>query len=340
MSSFTSPVTRVRCGSSVLFVLASLAGCGSTALPGPDAAPPSTVPTSPAGRFAVTSTFDLPVPPAAGAVLAALAAATDGPDDPTRYLVDRMIATLPDGTVKTIAGGAAPYVAAYLNERLASIAPRFVTGIAAISDGLARVASHVGTIETLQIDGSGAAIRTITAARFDVAAQPVIAGFAEAGLADIVVGTHVALDAAGHVSIADHAHGVPYGALLRLGLDRAVIAGVEPTARDLAAALAALVDCTALGVLVADRIGLGSPALYRTACRAAMTAIASELYARIDAIDDAPVALELTGGADGVDLDGDGTLDELRAGRWSGALSSATTHAPIEAARFTGTKAP
>jgi len=339
MSSFTSPVTRVRCGSPVLIVLALLAGCGSTP-PGPDAAPPSTVPTSPAGRFAVTSTFDLPVPAAAGVVLAALADATDGPDDPTRYLVDRMIATLPDGTIKTIAGGAAPYVAAYLNERLADIAPRFVTGIAAISDGLARVASHVGTVETLEIDGSGAAIRTITGVRFDVAAKPVIAGFADAGLADIVVGTHVALDATGHVTIGDHAHGVPYGALLRLGLDRAVIAVVEPAARDLAAALAALVDCIALGALAADRIGLGSPALYQTACRAAMTAIASELYARIAAIDDAPVALEVTGGADGVDLDGDGTLDELRAGRWSGALSSAAAREPIEAARFTGTKAP
>jgi len=330
---------RIRCGSLVLIVLASLAGC-SSALPGPDAAPPSTVPTSPAGRFTVTSTFDLPVPPAAEPVLAALAAATDGPDDPTRYLVDRMIATLPDGTIKTIAGGAAPYVAAYLNERLADIAPRFVTGIAALSDGLARIASHVGTVETLEIDGRGAAIRTITGARFDVGATPVIVGFAGAGLADLVAGTQVTLDATGRVTIGDHAHRVPYGAWLRLGLDRAVIAGVEPTARDLATALASLVDCAALGALAADRIGLGSPALYQTACRAAMTAIASELYARIAAIDDAPVALDVTGTADGVDLDGDGSMDELRAGRWSGALSSAAAREPIEAARFTGTKAP
>jgi hypothetical protein len=330
---------RVRCGSLVVSLFASVVGC-SSARPGPDATPPSTVPTSPAGRFTVASTFDLPVPPAAAPVIAALTAATDGPDDPTRFLVDQMIATLPDGTVKTIASRAAPYVAAYLNERLVDIAPRFVTGIAALSSGLARIASHIGTIETLEIDGRGAAIRTITAARFDVGTTPAIVGFADGGLADIVVGTHVALDATGHVTIDDHAHGVPYGALLRLGLDRAVIAGVEPTARDLATALGALVDCTALGALAADRIGLGSAALYRTACRAAMTATASELYARIAAIDDAPVALELTGTADGVDLDGDGAMDELRAGRWSGALSAAASREPIAAASFTGAKLP
>lgn len=329
---------RVRC-SPVLFVLASLAGCGS-ALPGPDATPPPAVPTSPAGRFAVTSTFDLPVPPAAEPVLATLAAATDGPDDPSRYLVDRMIATLPDGTVRTIASGAAPYVAAYLNARLADIAPRLVPGLAAISGGLARIASHVGTLETLEIDASGAAIRTITAVRFDVGAAPVLVHLADAGLADLGVATRVALDDAGHVTIGAHARGLPYGAWLRLGLDRAVIAGVAPGAPDLAAALAALVDCATIGALAADRIGLGSAGLYRTACQAAMTAIASELDARIAAIDDPPVALELTGTADAIDLDGDSVMDELRAGRWAGALWSAAARAPLDAASFTGTRAP
>jgi len=329
----------VRCCSSVSIVLALLASCGSP-VPAPDAAPPSTVPTSPSGVFTVTSTLDLAVPAAAEPVLATLAAMTDGPDDPTRYLVDRMLVTLPEGPVKTIAIQAAPYVAAYLNERLAGIAPRFVTGIAAIADGLDRIAAQVGTVETLRIDGDGAATRTITGARFGVGAQPTTVAFADGGLADLVVGTHVVLDTTGRAAIGDHAYGWPYGALLRLGLDRAVIAGVEPTARDLATALASLVDCAALGALAADRIGFGSATLYRTACRAGMAAIASEIYARIAAIDDAPLALDLTGTATGVDLDGDGSMDELRAGRWSGSLHAAGSREPIDAAGFTGTKAP
>jgi hypothetical protein len=330
---------HVRCCSPVSIVLALLASCSSP-LPAPDAAPPSTVPTGPAGVFAVTSTLDLPVPSAAEPVIASLVAATDGPDDPMRYLVDRMIATLAEGTVKTIAGQAAPYVAAYLNERLADIAPRLVSGIAEIAGGLGRIAAHAGTIETLAIDGDGAAIRTITAARFDVGAAPTTVAFADGGMPDLVASTHVVLDATGQAAIGDHAYDWPYGAVLRLGLDRAVIAGVAPTAHDLATALAALVDCAALGALAADRIGLGSATLYRTACQAGMTAIASEIYARIAAIDETPLALELTGTAIGVDLDGDGTMDELRDGRWSGSLRAASSREPIDAARFTGTETP
>jgi hypothetical protein len=336
---------RVRCCSIASLVsvvslgLAVVASCGPST-PAPDAAPISTIPTSPAGRFTVTSTFDIAVPTAAGPVISGLTAATDGPDDPTRYLLDRMIATLPDGAVKTIATQAAPFVAAYLNGRLGDVAPGFVAGIDTMAGGLSRIAGRFSTVETLVIDRDGAAIRTITGARFELAATPVTVGFAQAGLADITVGTHVALDAAGHLVIGDHAYGVPYGAVLRLGLDHAVIPGVEPTARDLATALGLLVDCAQLGMLVADRIGLGSPALYGTACRAAMTAAASELYARLAAIDQTPLALEVTGAADGVDLDGDGTMDELRTGTWSGSLHDGSAREPIAAARFTGYKAP
>jgi hypothetical protein len=93
-------------------------------------------------------------------------------------------------------------------------------------------------------------------------------------------------------------------------------------------------------MLVADRIGLGSSALYGTACRTAMTAVAGELYARLAAIDDTPLALELTGTAEGVDLDGDGTMDELRAGTWSGSLHAGSTREPIAAAKFAGTRSP
>ncbi|HEX2691210.1 MAG TPA: hypothetical protein VHN14_31575, partial [Kofleriaceae bacterium] len=339
-----SPSPRVHVWSlvflSLALALAMPAGCGSpsSALAAPDAPPPSTIPTSPAGVFAITSSLDLPVPDVAMPVITTLRAATDGPDDPSRYLVDRMIATLPDGTVKTIAAQAAPYVAAYLNQRLNEIAPRFVPGIQAIADGLARIAGHLGTAEILQIDGSGAAIRTITGVRFELGAAPITVQFAEAGLADIAAGTHIVLDATGHVTIDDHAHGLPYGALLRLGLTRAVVPSVFATARDLAGALDALVDCDRLGALVAGWIGLGSPELYNAACRASMTVIASELDAHLAAIDDIALSLELGGTASGVDLDGDGTMDELRAGIWSGWLHGPASREPIAAASFTASK--
>jgi len=329
----------VHSPSLLVLAITWLTACGGGPPPAPDA-PPSMIPTSPAGRFTVTSTLDIAVPSAAVPVIATLVAVTDGPDDPSRYLIDRMIATLPDGPVRTIAGDAAPYLAAYLNERLGEIAPGFVTGIDKLSDGLARIASHIGTVETLEIDATGTATRTITDARFALGATPITVRLADNGLATIVSSFGVTLDATGRITLGAHAHPLPYGALLRLGLDRAVVGSVVPAAHDLAGALTALVDCDRLGALVADRIGLGSAAPYRAACRAGMIAIASEVYDRLDTIDDTPVGLELTGTASGVDLDANGTMDELRQGRWTGAVTSASSRAPIEAASFTGKSTP
>jgi hypothetical protein len=331
-----------RSSSPIVACLIHLAACGAQpAAPDaiPDAAPDaptSTVPVSPAGVFAVTSTLDFEVPPAAAPVLAMLSAATDGPDDPARYLLDTMIAALPDGPVKTIAQGAAPYLAAYLSARLDDLAPQLATRIAALADGLARIAGHLGTVETLQIDADGAAVRTITGVRFDLGTAPVAVSFADGGLPDIASSLRVALDASGRLMLGSHMHAWPYGEVLRLGLDRAVVVSVVPGARDLAGALSALVDCDRLGTLIADRIGVGSASPYRVACRAGMVAIASEIYGWLAAIDDAPLIVDVVGAATGVDGDGDGAMDEVHAGIWSGTLRSGSSQVPLAAARFTG----
>jgi hypothetical protein len=323
-----------------------LAACGPSGAAAPDA-PVSTVPTSPAGTFAVTSTFDVPVPAVAAPVITTLTDATDGPDDPSRYLLDRMIASLPDGTVKTIAAQAGPYVAAYLNTKLATVAPNLVSGIDQLASRLDRIATHFGTTETWVIDDAGNATRTITGLQFDLGGPMTTVRFADAGRADLVIDTHVAFDAGARLAIGDHMHALPYGAWLRLGLDLAVIPGVVPAAHDLGAALAALLDCDQLGTLIAGEIGLGAPALYATACRTAMTLLASELDGKLAALDAAPMTLEVVGVANGVDTDGDGTMDQLAAGSWTGTLHGAgatgATGAPgpdepISGASFTGQK--
>ena len=71
-----------------------------------------------------------------------------------------------------------------------------------------------------------------------------------------------------------------------------------------------------------------------------MTAIASEIDAQLAAIDDTELGLDVSGAATGVDVDGDGTMDEVRGGSWSGALYAEAARDPIAAASFTGRKAP
>src|SRR6185436_12991771 len=182
----------IRCHALLSIAIAGLAACGG-APPSlaADAAPPSTVPTSPVGVFAVTSTLDFHVPGAAAPALQALLAATDGPDDPARFVVDRLVALLPDGSVKTIADAAAPLVAAYINARLGELAP------------------HLGTVETLRIDRGGTGIRTITGVRFEVGNAVTVVPLASAGLTDLAAGVRVTLDATGRVAISEHEHALP-----------------------------------------------------------------------------------------------------------------------------------
>ena len=316
----------------------ALAACASASprAPLPDAAQPL-VPRSPAGTFAVTSELDLPLPAAATAAFAPLVAATDGPDDPSRYLLDRLVDQLPDGTLQTIARESVPLLASYLNARLAEVAPNLTTGLRTLAAGLERVARHVGMLETWQIDARGAATVVISGIQLDVAATPVVLRFSDHGLDDRVASTQVTIGRDGRLSVGDHRVTLGYSSVLRLGFDHAVIPQVDPGATDLATALGDLVDCEQLADLVSYQLGIGSPALYRAACLAATASLANDVYARLAAIDaDTPLLLELEGAAQPVDRDGDGTMDEIRSGTWSGQLSPA---GPLGLATFSGSAA-
>lgn len=310
-----------RFASSCLVVVAFVCACAGD----PTFTPtdPVDVPIDPAGRYAVTSTFSLTAPPAVAAdVLAELTAATNGPDDPSRFLIDRMIERLPEGNAKTYAVAVAPYVAAYVNQRIATIAPTFVEGSRALSTGLLRIAQRFGTSETFDVADDGTLRRTIVGLRFDrhFARDTAEVRLASRGLADVATMSRVAVDG-DRLTIERHAAALPYTALLRLGLDEAVIPDVVPGAHDLAQALVALVDCGQLGTAVAEYLELGSPSFYAAACSVGLTALAARIYERIDAIEPALLTIELGGEARAVDAKRGGALDAFAGGVWTGALA-------------------
>ena len=292
---------------------------------GPD---PMPIPIDATGQFVVRSTFALPGPPTIAApVLAELHAATDGPDDPSRYLIEMVVARLPEGNVKTAAQALTPYVAAYVNVHIASVAPHFLDGIRELTAGLDAISQRFGTLETVALDGDGHMHRTIEGVRFEA----IDVGFAPIGLPDITVDTQVMLEG-DRLAVADHVLPLPYARVLRLGLDRAAIPRVVPQCADLACALRELVDCPQLGELIAERIGLGSPGLYAQACSIGLTATASAIYDRLPAFDGAPLALQTTGTARAADHDHDGPMDAIEAGTWTGTLDGR----PLGSASFAG----
>jgi hypothetical protein len=339
----------IASASASIFIVAAIAAttaCSDEPVASaPDATP--SVPIDPTGHYQVTSTFSLASPPpAATDVLAELTAMSDGVDDPSRYLIDLMIDRLPTGTAKTYASAIAPYIAAYVNQRVAQIAPKFVDGTRALSTGLSRIAQRFGTMEVFDIASDGPRVegddyvaegkwlsRTIIGVRFDLHAGRDVADvrFAPNGLPDIATKSVVMLDgtalggaamhAADALSIAKHTARLPYTRMLRLGFDFAVIPDVVPSAHDLSAALVELVDCSQLGAAVSECVGLGSPSFYATACSAGLSALATKLYARLDAIDPRALPLELAGEARAVDTNGDGPMDVISAGAWTGTFA-------------------
>ena len=293
--------------------------CSSADEPPPvDAAPLTTVPDDPAGTFAVLTALDLAPPPEAERVIQALDRAAD---EPSRFLLERMVNALPEGTTRTVAQIAIPFVAPWLDTKLVALAPKLVPGLRTIASGFARVASHVELIERWSIEPSGHAIRSIADVRFDVGPAPVVPLLA-LGVPDMTATFRLSLDETGLIAVPSHGVALRYGALVRAGLATAVVPLVSPGAHDVADALAALVDCTALSVLVADRIGIGSPAIYRSACLAAMIAIDAELDERVRALDATAMPLELAGAATGLDIDHDGAMDTIRNGRWIGTVTA------------------
>lgn len=307
-----------------LLVLASIPACASGDAASPDAA----IDISPTGDFSLHSSFVLTAPPPnAAEVLAELSAATDGIDDPARYLVDHLVARLPEGRTRQYAEAIAPYFAAYLQTKIDTIAPRFSQGIRDLVDGADRIAHRVETVEHVTISSDGTARREIEGLRWGPNAvdftgiEPVIT---TASLVPAVETTGRVAPYERQLVFASHTLRVPFGSVLRVGFDNTVIPRVVPLTYNLQNALARLVDCPRLGTITAEWMGIGSPELYATACTTTMMTIAARIYAKIDALDAEPFTIELSGVARAFDLDGNGAIDRIDEGRWVGMFGTAT----------------
>ncbi|HSN30160.1 MAG TPA: hypothetical protein VLT45_27925 [Kofleriaceae bacterium] len=341
-----SLVCLVTCASCVF-------SCASAESPRGDA-PPSSPPIDPTGTFALRTSLHLaaPLPGPATAFLADVRAATDDPDDPSRFLVDKLISELPDGRTKTIAAELAPFLAAYLDARLAETSPRLLPGMHAVSNALASFSQELQPIEELRIapdappaertsatGDHAATFATDHAATFatdhvatvasDHAATIAITGLrigkldvplALGGIPEPAVAVRVTYEA-GALTVGAHRLALPYSRLVRLALDRGIIPAVDPQANDLPTLLVDLVDCDHVGATMAEGVGVGPASVYADACVIALRAVAAEWYEHLDALDGMTIDLAIAGDARALDLDGDGRLDAIANGIWTGTLA-------------------
>ncbi len=302
------------------------------------------VPTDPTGTFTMRSNFDLAtnMPGKVGEVSNTIIAMTDDATDPANWILEQVIAKLPSGVVKTALNGVRPFVAGYLNDRLLSFAPDFVTTMVQMGHDFGAIAKNFGTNEQLMVSGSVDAYtstHTVLGAHFKIDAVESDLAFADYQVANVVVqGVGVTLDSTGKLGIADHKMPLSYGKVLKIGLDGMIIPMLDPTAHNLGELLQHQVDCVAVGNMIASQIGGFGAGALTTACNAGLVAGAGVVYSKIDAIDGSVLEFGLTGSAKALDKNGDKKIDTIQTGQWAGNLSYAGTPAPLAAATFFGAR--
>ncbi len=301
------------------------------------------------GKYSVRSNFDLATnaPGKAGEVARAIIAATDDGDDPSSWILDQVINQLPNGTFKNIINGAKPFVAGYINDRLLSIAPDFVSTMVTVGNDFGDVTKNFGLNETLEVSGSPgsySAVHTVVGAHFKINNVESDYAFADFNAANTVVqGVGITLSSNGNFTLADHKVGVQYGTVLRIALDGAIIPSLDPSASNLGELLGNLVDCDAVGSAindaVVDTLGFGpGPGVFRTACTAGLAKGADLIYSKLADIDSQALEFGMTGTAKVLDKDNNNQLDTIQSGTWTGNLSYAGTPAPLAGATFFGAR--
>ena len=215
------------------------------------------------------------------------------PTIPTHWILDQIIAQMPNGTLKNLATGAKPFVAGYLNDRLLDIAPDFVDH------------DHPGRQRLRRAwRSTSASTRRSTsrrpAQRLHLGRSPPIGvhfnindtqtdlAFADYPIANIVannVGVDARRDRQARRSPSTSCR-VSYGKVLRVGLDAVIIPAIDPNATNLQELLADQVNCAAVGQAINDALASqfgygGGAGTWTSACTAGLNYGAQTIYNKI-----------------------------------------------------------
>lgn len=291
------------------------------------------------GTYAMHSTFDLATnaPGTVGDVVNTIIAATDDPEDPTKWVVDLALSQMSGGVIKSALQSAEPYVVGYLNDQVLSFAPSFVSTMVTMGKDFGQMSKNFGTVETLAISGA-TSVHTVTGAHLKIDTNEQDLMFSAYGMDNVVVnGVGITADAStGKVQIAEHKLPLAYGKILHIGLDAMIIPALSAGASDLNSLFENLVDCDAVGQAIDDYIGFGGASTYASACHLGLTAGANLIYSKINAIDATALTFDIAGTVRAVDSNSDGKADKLQTGAWSGMLSYGSTPSPLAPATFYG----
>ncbi|HEY5949555.1 MAG TPA: hypothetical protein VIV40_28870, partial [Kofleriaceae bacterium] len=239
------------------------------------------------GTYRLHSTFDIAtnMPGGAGSFVNGLIAATDDPDDPSSWLLDQMLAQMPNGTFKSILQAAKPVVAGYLNDQLTQLAPDLVGTVLEVGHHMADLTKHFGLDEKLIV---GSADQTLVATvvadgvRFTIDGNEIDLAFVDHNVDDVRAdGVLITVENEARMLIGEHTLPLAYGPIVRMGLDAAIIPAIDPTAHDLVELLDHVVNCQSVGASIADALDFGTASFWASACTTGLTGAANLVYDQI-----------------------------------------------------------
>lgn len=306
-----------------------------------------------AGDYQLESQFDIAtgLPGTVGTVVNTILDMTDGPTDPATWLIDRALAQITNGTIKSVVNSFRPALDGFVNDAILDLAPDVVTQIVAVGNDLGEVARRFGTVSVLHVvaaaggpDGEAVASHSLEGFVFTIDGQRHEYSMSELDLGTSKAdGVTVTLEGEALVRVGEHRLPVSYGRVLLFALNNVIIPAVDPWAHDLKELLGDLIDCAAVGQAISDYVGIGSPGVYQVACTGALGAAAGFVESKLLSIDGTAAALVVKGEAKPQDVTGDRQVDKLAGGLWEGqmtfgSLGASTLAKPNQ--KFVGARMP
>jgi hypothetical protein len=297
----------------------------------------------PTGTYRVTSEFDLAsgLPGTAGTVINEFIEMTDDPYDPATYVLDKIRASITNGTVQDFLDDARPALDAILNEVLLQATPDVVAKLVEMGDAFGQIAHKFGTTSELtvtstnDVDTGLAAAHVLTGLVFTIDGESFPYALADMGLENVSTPAPFSYNAQ-RFTIGDHAFPLSYGTILMVALEQIIIPLLDDSAHDLRSLLASYIDCAAVGAAIADYIGFGSDGLYEGACDLGLDAASGFVEEKILSLDSSAMQLGIHGSAKWIDSNHDWKVDVLQGGAWEGQMTYGTAPAPLGPSTFRG----
>jgi hypothetical protein len=297
---------------------------------------PMTGPLNVIGTYQLESEFNLVngIPGTAGDVVRTVIDLTDGPNDPSTWVLDKIAGT--GSGAKSALDAVRPTLDAVLNSLLAEASQLIVIdgveldivgAFKKFGNAFGDAANKFGVKSTFQIyAGPGSTLlgkHTITGVFFRVDTKKIEKTLGELDMDNIVIDKiPVTLASDSKLVVGDEDIALSYGKLIVAALDNVVIPLLDPAASNLEELLTDIVPCDTIADKIEEKTGIGA-SFWESLCSTGLKAGSAIVEGELGRLGDAATAFRIHGEVRPVDNNSDRKVDLLVGGLWEGQLTLA-----------------